>query len=138
MREIKFRAWDKEDKRMIIDEQDFIPVKVTNKGVLKLNPHHKENFWEFIDEERFEIMQYTGIKDKNGCEIYEGDILHCIFEDENYIVEWDEIGAGFLFHRINNKKRTGGIDYYEFEDICGSFGFEVIGNIYENPELLEV
>ena len=83
------------------------------------------------------VGQFTGLTDKNGKKIFEGDILHCIFEDENYIVEWDEIGAGFLFHRINNKKRTGGIDYYEFEDICGSFGFEVIGNIFDHPHLLE-
>ena len=135
MREIKFRAWDKEDKRMIIDEQDFIPVKVTNKGVLRLNPHHKENFWEFIDEERFEIMQYTGIKDKNGREIYEGDIISTDLDRPFNIVVFRN--GAFMFQCHDNGK-----DYYDYmfsveeESDRWEYG-EVIGNIYENPELLE-
>lgn len=81
MRKVKFRVYDKEDKRMIVDEQDFIPLKITNKGVLRLNPFHEEDFWEFICDDRFIKMQSTGIKDMDGVEIYEGDVLSCECEN---------------------------------------------------------
>lgn len=48
MRKVKFRAYDKQDKRMIVDEQDFIPLKITNNGVLRLSPLHEEDLWEFV------------------------------------------------------------------------------------------
>lgn len=106
MREIKFRAWDKEDNRMIVDEQDFIPLKVTNKGVMRLSPHHSEDLWEIIDNSRFEIMQYTGLKDSNGKDIYEGDkvkfrkymneyngTVH--FEKGCFIVKWESVVGAY-------------------------------------------
>ena len=63
MREIKFRVWDRIDKKMIIDEQEFIPFKITNKGILRLNPYHKENLYNIIPfGNRFELMQYTRTK----------------------------------------------------------------------------
>ena len=72
-------------------------------------------------------MQSTGLKDKNGTEIYEGDIVKNIY-DEIYVVKWFDAG----FHL--EEKYNGGFDYFELH-----FGDnkEVIGNIYENPELLE-
>jgi uncharacterized phage protein (TIGR01671 family) len=135
-REIKIRVWDKEDKRMITDEQEFIPLKVTNKGVLRLNPHHKESFWEFLPNERFEFLEFTGLLDKNGKEIYEGDILELQYP------------LNYGFAGIHNKEITVTIS---FESGCFWFTgdgytdcnwhfyneYEVIGNIYENESLLK-
>ena len=128
MREIKFRAWDKEDKRMIVDEQEFIPLKVTNKGVLKLSPFHKENLWEISDAKRFELMQYTGFKDKNAKEIYEGDIIrwHDI-ETFDYLITYTD--GVFCLNEMPDS------NFWHHREII-SERWEVIGNIYKNPELL--
>lgn len=74
------------------------------------------------------IVQGTGIKDKKGKEIYEGDI---VFDEDGEFtktckIEWDEIGAKFFGIAIEDD------DSYEMQEIDG----EIIGNIYENPELL--
>lgn len=123
MRNLKFRAWDKQDNRMIIDEQDFIPLKVTNKGVLRLSPLHEDNLWSIIDGERFEIMMFSGAKDKNGNEICEGDIIrwHDIVTSDYQITFTygvfcldNRTDENFHHHRYEIKEK-----------------WEVIGNIYE-------
>ncbi len=106
MRDLKFRAWDNYNKRMIIE-----PFKITTflNGVVEL---HTTNYLKRWDA----LMQYTGLKDKNGKEIYEGDIVKAVFNSSIHRVEW------------RNDQSQWSI---------GGFGqWEVIGNIYENPELL--
>lgn len=107
MRDVKFRAWDKEGKRMIPSCSSML-----SNGVFKL-------------------MQYTGLKDINGKEIYEGDIIahipegvletkmQIIWHDGSFYTAWADGCASHVFNQIfgNHSK--------------------VIGNIYENPELLE-
>lgn len=73
----RFRAWDKEDQRFIIHEQDFIPLRVTNWGVLKASPFFKEDLWEFVPADRFVITEWSTLVDEDGTPIYEGDkVLH--------------------------------------------------------------
>ncbi len=126
MRKIKFRGWDKQDKRMIVHEQDFIPLKVTNLGVLRLNPCIKDNNWEFVEVDRFELMQYTGLKDCNDVEVYEGDIVENFLTDR-FEIKYIEDKARFSIGEDNINKT-----------IVKTEKIKVIGNIYENPELLEV
>ena len=122
----KFRAWDKVFKEMVqvnalvLDEQ---VVKVTYKN----GNVAKDDMKEYV------LMQSTGLKDKNNQEIFEGDILHHqIQTDYTFIVKYDKdngrwYGDGLSrTYRIDIAKRF--LPYY----------YKVIGNIYENPELLEV
>lgn len=132
MREIKFRVWDKNDKRIFIDPQmiDFYNKKI---GYMQYQTEYMPDtsysipvgFEEF---EYSELMEWTGLYDKNGEGIYEGDIFHIGSEKILYVVEW--IDCGLKGRQIKNKSWIG-LDYWK-DDI------EVIGNIYENPELLGV
>lgn len=77
MKEQHIRVFDKLTKQMITDEQEFIPLKITNKGLLKLSPIHKENLWVLIPfGDRFVPMAGSGILDQHGREIYEGMWVH--------------------------------------------------------------
>ena len=120
MRPIKFRVWDKslEEMRYSIN----IPSDYTERnGNLDLI-----NMFQTLNQ-RYVFMQYTGLKDKNGKEIYEGDIVQNF--REKFIVEYwsGQILVSWYLRSINSGD-TSELD-------C--FGeYEVIGNIYENPELL--
>lgn len=80
----KFRVFDKNSKKIVIDEQEFLPIKITNKGVIKLSPLYKQDLWEILDSENFEITQYIGLNDINNKEIYVGDYLK---DEEGFIWE---------------------------------------------------
>ena len=141
-----FRAWDKVAKVMLkvayiglIDKVVWLHSNNLNSDDELLN--FKGNRWQDkngsyidIDFEDVELMLSTGIKDKNEKEIYEGDIIK---EEIDYypmvfIVELNDISASFVLREI------GVPDYYcRFNDELDSFEFEVIGNIYENVELLK-
>lgn len=114
MREITFRAWDYNFREMLaVQDASFIDGKMI--GVKGVN-------WD----SKVEVMQYTGLKDKNGKEIYEGDILSW---GKSVVAEvyWDN-QWGWLTR--NGEKTGGGLGLSAPEYV------EVIGNIYENPELL--
>ncbi len=129
MNKNKYRAWNKNSKQMIVHEQEFIPLKVTSIGVLRLCPLNVNNRWELLPEDWFDLMQYTGLKDKNDVEIYEGDIKDLTGTREHLIVVvWNPETCAFCA-----KSKDGELSSH----LYGGDMSEVIGNIYENPELLK-
>ena len=126
MREIKFRAWVKDGKEIVdVEEIDFM-----NKVINYIYNDYKNNEQEIIGAyfEDIELLEYSGLKDMKGKEIYEGDIikfLNGIFE-----VIWCNEKASFM---LKNK------EYKEFLNFIyeNNNGMEIVGNIYENPELME-
>lgn len=130
MRNIKFRAWHKDIKEMF--EVGQITLK---KGIWDYQPEDRKYIGMSIPyQPSFILMQYTGLHDKNGQEIYEGDIVYCQtkfgkakaiikFIDGKFVAYWNSA----LTHPENGHH----IACYEINK-----RFEVIGNIYDNPELL--
>ena len=113
MRTIKFRIWNKflekmsEPKKLCIDAE-------LNAFYIDKPPHHD-----------FELMQFTGLHDKNGKEIYEGDVLqtrsgvgHMVFDNCGYAI------------------KSPGSEAVDYEFSAFYLECEIIGNIYENPELI--
>ena len=116
MKEIKFRAWNALNKKML-DWGDIFHLPA----------------WEIFpgtpEQRPFNIMQYTGMEDKNGREIYEGDIIK--YDDVNgeahtQVIRYDDENGAFCCDR------RALVDHFD----C-MWEAEVIGNIYENPELLK-
>ncbi len=141
MREIKFRAWDEINKIM---QNDVVAVDFENKKVYFANTENRmfgADFREFWDE-HFKLMQYTGLKDKNGKEIYEGDIvlLKNEFATWKGTVIFDEGAFKLSINHSygNSKNHFSKTD--EFDDMGARIQlnniYVVLGNIYENPELL--
>ena len=134
---MKFRAWDKKDKRMIIDTQKFIPLIVTNKGVLRLSPMH-EGYFYTVCEGDFELMASTGLKDKNDIEIFEGDIVQYSSSSEDGIGEVKKIhdtnnlAFWWISQNTTSPSMYGQVDYFG----CAK-ELEIFGNIHENPELIK-
>jgi uncharacterized phage protein (TIGR01671 family) len=133
MREVKFRAFQKQSslnrRPGIYQVKDIIwydePFEPNDEEI-----YRGEVFFKgFDDSEYLEdiiLMQYTGLKDKNGVDVFEGDILRLTTKAPHVdvVVEWDEEYAGFT---TSKKDHT---------HMFGSHLCEVIGNIYETPELL--
>ncbi|KXY30101.1 hypothetical protein AT268_17500 [Bacillus cereus] len=136
MREIKFRVWSKHTKKMFYEG-----FYISQNGDLFQN-----DSLDYKNKDSFEVMQYTGLKDKNGKEIYEGDILECTselltnygttrtgrFETTYKQVIWLTDSWGYRVlkskHIVEGAERKG-------LEVAIKFGV-VCGNIYENPELL--
>lgn len=130
MREIKFRAWDNVDKKMIqVYNLCFAAGEsIYDDGHLVCMMGKDGNLYP---RNRTEIMQYTGLKDKNGKEIYEGDILSNKDTYGYMVVNWSPTSAGFCLDK------KGWISSHYFKEAVDAEECEVIGNIHENPELLK-
>src|SRR5690606_17917817 len=121
---IKFRAWCRQDNMMYCDIQNGITF----------DDHSVYTFNDFLDRDDYhewEIMQFTGLHDKNGKEIYEGDIIQWGGENEPMVVAWSDKYASFGIHR------SGWMYMHFFGEAVDNTDCEVIGDIYSNPELIE-
>lgn len=142
MRDIKFRAYDKYEKEMHIiseinwdilsEEVKMIATGYNDNSCLAYNKNHSS---EKCDITALILMQYTGLKDKNGKEIYEGDIVKIKHEFGNTENICEII---YLDGAFRTKKFIFG-SYYDclYYWYANDYELEVIGNIYDNPELLE-
>ena len=129
MREIKFRAWLKEDKKMVnVETMDF-----TDKSIQYLKKSEINNAY-ILRRESFddvELMQYTGVKDKNGKEIYEKDIIFC--NKYKNIVVFFENGCFKVRYPKNDITNI----ICTLDTFLEKYKCKISGNIYENFELLE-
>lgn len=122
----KLRAWDKQDERMSYGEVEYFDDSIN---------YRFDHFCTGADED-VKFMQSTGLKDKNGTEIYEGDVVKVTDEDES--TDFCDGGIGTIngLDEIFMWYIDGDVENGLF-DINSSYYIEVIGNIYENPDLLK-
>lgn len=138
MREIKFRAKTtvKENEKHAFNNVWVEGDLIVSKGRYYIHPRANKvnvdnDVGKFIvmhEVQADTVCEYTGLKDKNGKEMYEGDIVEVTEEDEYLHLEWDEDTASFVM-----SGRHFELDF----DSYWSYEIEVIGNIFDNPELLE-
>jgi len=111
---IKFKAWDRNSAKFI--------------GWFRML---KDGFGSYLNNVHYKVLQFTGLKDKNGKEIYEGDIIKTLFMGQKGIIIGEVIWADSGFF----------VGYKEYKDDLFPWSFykvvEVIGNKFENPELLK-
>lgn len=127
-REIKFRAWDKKNNKFLDPKLWAKEFSVHLQMGISVRSKLAER--EDVDVFQIELMQYTGLKDKNGKEIYEGDVVSYKSFNGNRgeaAVTW-EYGC---FNLEDFKNDAGSENIQNMKDI------EIIGNVHENPELLE-
>lgn len=127
MGDIKFRGYNEINKKML-NWNELLDTNLKNIFTMRKK------------DTGIILMQYTGLHDKNGKEIYDKDIIHIhhkFFEEFNYVLKWNEEDLRYYLYSIDEKNLNsiGGI----LEAHLGSMinEIEVIGNIYDNPDLLE-
>lgn len=127
MSRVKYRVWDKEEKKYcdsfaIHLDGDYLGYSTTFGGYSRIPEDMKD---------RFVVELFIGLKDRNGIEIFEGDIVrHASNHDLKGIVTY--VGKEYIFKRIHRPKDGGVFIPFRPKNLI-----EVIGNVHQNPELLE-
>ena len=125
---LKFRAWHKtweelgKVKRIRFDGEGNVTTVLFEGKILGVDTHTDE----------IELMQSTGLKDKNGKEIFEGDIVD--YKGRKAVAKWHGSYASFVYRFVDELNKRSAEWYPLF---LAYYHFEVIGNIYENKELLD-
>lgn len=129
MREIRFRAWLPEEKEM----QMVHDIHFNEDGSFwRIRFYSEGHNYVIQGANKYELMQFTGLKDKNGKEVYEDDIIE--FENQGkYVIIYREDSAMFYVRPTTNGEQIP--IWLEYSN--QNCPYEVIGNIYENPELME-
>ena len=129
MREIKFRAWIKEDKKM----ENVKTMDFTDKTIrcLKKNEFINAYLLRRVSFDDVELMQYTGLKDKNGKEIYENDLISCN-KYKNIVVFFENGCFKVKYSKNDTTNVTCTLDTFLEKYKC-----KISGNVYENKNLLE-
>ena len=143
MREIEFRGKTDENiwvfGNFVKTKEEY--TKEISNAIINLDAEHRccgeylDNGWNEIDINT--LGQYTGLKDKNGTKIFEGDIVKSVGIRLNGtetsmigFVKWDKDSCNYELYRETNSG-------FQTEALCGFGSYEVIGNIHDNPELLK-
>ncbi len=143
MREIKFRVWNTSLKKYIPDH--LVHISLDGRllfGALYFKPDLYKYSSDILKGENV-VEQFTGLKDKNGTEIYEGDIIQFEFWNEKYYrqIAYNSAIASYEAITVTSptSKKLRQKAKYSFSELykISSKGFKVVGNIHENPELLE-
>ena len=150
MSELKYKLWDNElaewcgaDFMAVMPNGDIVTSMFDRNGILEVPTVHSRNA---DGVRKFSVVQWTSLKDKNGVEIYEGDILNLKWVDdgdawERVEVIWSDAGFRMLFDYISYDPShpilTDDSRLADIWDDTDVLGVEVIGNIYENPELTD-
>lgn len=130
----KFRAWDKENDRMIYPSTEDVCFKLDDDGINIFDlwgEYPEDHVFPLLDSV---LMQSTGLKDKNGVEIFEGDIVVNQYGNVGYVAYLQQ-EAGFVVVLKKSDYRLGHRNTGESYDVTTNH--EVIGNIHSNHELLE-
>lgn len=141
MKEIKFRAWNRVHQFMM-EWDDFLDYEADQMAIVG-------NDYRIFNDDEFELLQYTGFKDRNGKEVYEGDLIKVRMFFHN-LVTWNcdirnESDEGFAYYKVIFDERQLSficelVSFTKFKPknkfTTLHLGKMSIGNIYENPELL--
>lgn len=129
MREVEFKAWDKELNRLC----NVIQLGIKD---IIVESDEEDEISGYLPRDRFILLQYTGFKDKNEKKIYEGQILK-FYNDVDYIVKAGYAKVVYEDGAFCCKHFKYGTEYLANMDM-DDMDITVVGNIYDNPELLEV
>lgn len=136
MKEFKLRIFDKSDNKFLSINVDNYRLIYQGDCLLLSPATERMKYWPFVNilnNDNFVIQFFTGLKDKNNRDIYDGDIVIALSSDNQYksIVQWNKYDGrwGFVSIKCGNMRFSYNLTY-------GCSSWEICGNIFENPELL--